>query len=132
MLVGQPLARNLGKSQSKALGIVERIIRGSAIVVPEALLIQIAEQVERLNAYIGSVDATLEKAPKVLQAVCVNLAINVLNRVIYDLMSVFSGKTFIGQQSIGVESRSRFDMLADFRLESLLLAVRDDRCANCS
>jgi hypothetical protein len=118
VFVGQALARDLGKRLSKAVGIVERVIRGGAVVVQKRLLIQIAEQLERLNAHIRSVDAALEKAPVVLQPVGVNLSIDIGDCVVNDLMDVFPVEPIIGPKGIGVECGPSFDMLANCRLES--------------
>ena len=59
-------------------------------------------------------------------------AIYVLNGVIDNLVRVIASESFIGEQSIGVERRASFDMLADFALQCGLLAIRYDRSANFS
>jgi len=48
-----------------------------ALIEPENLLIKIVVRVERLHAYIGSMQATLQKTPKVLLAIRVDLAIHI-------------------------------------------------------
>ncbi len=40
----------------------------------ESLFVQIAEQVERLNADVRAFDRALEEAPEVFQPVCVDMA----------------------------------------------------------
>ena len=52
-----------------------------AVVVAIGLFVQIAEQVERLDADIGSADqAAFQQAPEVLQTVGVDIAVDVLLR----------------------------------------------------
>lgn len=54
------------------------------MVKPERLFIDVAEQVERLDADVGAFQRTLKQAPEVLQPVRVNLPTDVLNRVVND------------------------------------------------
>ena len=51
------------------------IIHAFAIVIAEHLLIEISEQVERLDRNVGSLQAALEQGPEVLQSVGVNFAV---------------------------------------------------------
>jgi hypothetical protein len=55
-----------------------------------------------------------------------------LNRMIYDLMGVIAFQPIVGRQSIRVESRTRRDVLIDFGLQRMFLAVRNDRSTNLS
>jgi hypothetical protein len=68
-LVHEPLPYNLTHGQIKAVAVVQRVFLRGAIVVTEGLLINVAEQVERLDTHIRSVDPALEQAPKVFQPV---------------------------------------------------------------
>ena len=52
--------------------------------------------------------------------------INIGDSVIYDPVSVFLSKSAIGRERIGVESRSCFNVLADFALYRLHLTVGDN------
>ena len=47
------------------------IVLALPIVVPEGLLIEVTEEMERFNAHIGPADATLQEPPKVFEAICV-------------------------------------------------------------
>lgn len=49
-----------------------------ALVESEHALVQVSEQVERLDADVGAVKATLEQRPEVLGSVGVDLPIDVL------------------------------------------------------
>src|SRR5260370_36424997 len=81
-----------------------------AVVVAERLFIEIAEQVKRLNAHVGSRDAALEQTPEVLKTVCVNPTIHILFRMIYNLMREVSPQTVIGKQGIGIQGALSGDM----------------------
>lgn len=79
---------------------------------------------KRFNADIGSADATLEKAPEILKAIGVNLAVGVLDGVIHNAMGVLSSESLIGQKEIGVERRSRLNVLANLGLQNLHFPAR--------
>lgn len=85
---------------------------------------------KRFDANVGSRNAALEKAPEVLKAIRVNSPVNILHGVIHNLVGIVSGQSLVRTERIRVQRRSCFDVLADFRLQSVLLAVRYDRGAN--
>jgi hypothetical protein len=58
----QPLPDNLANRQIEAVFIAE----AHAIIVPESLLVQIAEQLERLDRNVCPIDSPLEQRPKIL------------------------------------------------------------------
>jgi hypothetical protein len=64
--------------------------------------------------------APRQEAPKVLHRVCVDVSVNVLNRVVYDFMLVLFAQAHVGWQFIGEDCRSRFhvlfELLVKFRL----------------
>lgn len=88
------------------------------------------KKMERLNRNVGTADAALQERPEVLKGIGVDVSIDVLNGVVYDLMRVVSGESFVRHQRVSVERCSRFDVLADFGLKGFLLAVRNDDSAN--
>ena len=53
------------------------IIRILVIVEAERLLIEIPEQVERLDTDVCSIDAPLDQTPEILKSIGMNLAINI-------------------------------------------------------
>src|SRR5438067_639246 len=87
---------------------------------------------ERLYAHVSSRYATLQQRPEVLQAVGVYAAIHVLSGMIDNLVRVVSCQSFIGKQSVSIESHTRFYVLANFRLQCALAAIRNDGSANLS
>jgi hypothetical protein len=60
---------------------------------------------KRFDRHIRARDAALEKRPEVLKTVCVYAAIHVLNGMVNNLVRVVGSESFVGKQSIGVESR---------------------------
>src|ERR1019366_6089454 len=77
-------------------------------------------------------DAALQETPEVLKAVRVYAAIYVLNGMVNDLMRVVGCQSCVGHERVAVESRASFYVLADFALQTMLLAIRYDCGANLS
>ena len=63
-------------------------VRQLSTVVPERLLVQIPEQVERLHGNVRAVNRPLEAGPEVLHAIRVDVAIDVFERMVNDLVFV--------------------------------------------
>src|SRR5665213_2240274 len=72
---------------------------------------------ERFNTYVSPADAALEQTPEVLKTIRMNTTVHIFDSVIYNFVGVFGSQSFIGEKRIGVESRTRFHMLFDFRLK---------------
>ena len=62
------------------------IVHTDAVVVTKGLLIEVAEEMERFNAHIGSADAALQQAPEVFQTVGMDLPVDVFNCMVDNLM----------------------------------------------
>src|SRR5216683_463621 len=63
-LVGQSL------TECRASGLDEACrVRALALIVAESLLIQIAEQMKRLDAHVGPLQTTLQERPEILDPV---------------------------------------------------------------
>jgi hypothetical protein len=73
-------------------------VRSLPLIVPERLLVQIAEEMERLNADVGSLDASLKQRPKVLNPVSVNVSLNVALGMVHELMDELCFKPSVGSQ----------------------------------
>jgi hypothetical protein len=74
---------------------------------------------ERLDRNIGALQAAFQETPEVLHSIGVNLAVNVGFGVINDLVGVFI-QPVIGKKLIGVDGRSRFNVLTQVSLKRLL------------
>ena len=118
--VGQALADDASEGQREPRRIGHR-----PVVETERLLVQISEQMERLDTHVGPLNGSLEERPEVLAAIGVDLAINVALGVVDDLVRVVSVESFVGQQEIGVDCGPGSDMLPDVSLEGLLSDVRN-------
>jgi len=71
--VGKPLAHDASGSAQEP-----NAVSHLAVVEPESLLVDVAEQVERLDAHVGAAQGPLEEAPEVLDAVGVDVLADVL------------------------------------------------------
>src|SRR5437773_2309286 len=83
LLVGEPPARD--RIQSVYEAFATRLL---ASIEPECLLVEVAEEVERLDAHIRPPDGPLEEPPEIFHAVHMDVAVHVLNRVVYDFVCV--------------------------------------------
>src|ERR1035441_2527015 len=80
LLVGDSASDNLFHYSNETLR-----VRGLAVVVAKCLFIDIAEQVERLNADVRAMQATLQETPEVFHRVGVDLAVHVLHGVVDEI-----------------------------------------------
>jgi len=98
----------------------------------EYLLVNICVHVERLDRNIGAMQRPLEASPEVLNALSVDLAVDVLFHVVDGLVSEVLElvQTVIADVLIGVDVRVESHVLEDLILESASLHVRDDLSPN--
>jgi hypothetical protein len=68
-------------------------IGGLAVVIAKCLFIEVAEQVEGLNADVGAVQAALQETPEVFHAVRVNISANVFLSVIDNVVRVLASSS---------------------------------------
>lgn len=73
----QPTSDDLSSRRTEPLE-----VRHAAIIESIRLFVQIPEQVERLDAHVGTLDAALQQRPIILQAVRVDRAIDVVFGVV--------------------------------------------------
>lgn len=122
LLIGQATARDGGQNFREAPPVSVIVL---ALVIPERLLVQIAEQMEGFDADVGSFQAALEQRPEILDPIRVHIATNILFGMIHELVDVIRIEASIGRQLIGEHFRSRFDVRAHFRLQCVALAIGD-------
>ena len=118
---GQTLSYDLSNSQIKAV----TVVHVPAVIEPKRLLIDVAEQVERLDADIGAVQSALQEAPEVLHTIGVYVLIHVLDRVIDDGMFVFGLQSVVREQFVGEDRSASLDVLFNLRLQFFLSALLD-------
>src|SRR5258708_4351309 len=115
----QTLADDLTNCQGKTVTVIHIL----PIVLPERLLIDITEQVKRLDADVGSMQAALEQTPEILHRVRVDIPIHVFDRVIDDSVLVIRSQAVIGFQFVAEDGRASFDAFTDDRLKVFSLAA---------
>ena len=96
-LTSQPLVR-----QSLSTAAAHNRLEPSAItllifafVVPECLLVKVAEQMKRFHGNIGSFQRAFQQAPEVLHAVRMDMALDVLDGMIDNFMDELGIQSFI-------------------------------------
>jgi len=117
VIVGQSLAGDLRYYR------VESLVHVLPVVVAKSLFVDIAEQVKRLDADIGSVQAALQETPEVLDCVCVYIAADVFDRMIDYRVIVIVGQSFIRKQFVAENRGTGFDVFADRFLKFLPAAL---------
>jgi hypothetical protein len=98
-------------------------IRIGSMVVSECLFVQVAKQMERLDADVGTMQAAFQKTPEVLHRVRVDVTVNVLYRVIYDGVLIVGLQPVIGLQFVTEDSGACFDPLTNGCLQFFLRAA---------
>jgi hypothetical protein len=110
-----------------------RVVHFIPIVEPERLLVNVTEQVERLDADVGAMQPAFKEAPEILGSVGVYLPIHICLSMIDHLMGEVIGKPIVGLQGIAVQIRSNLNVLADqtvkFRLPAGANNLRADLSA---
>src|SRR5439155_1307617 len=79
--------------------------------------VQITEKMKRFYADICAADGSLQARPKVFESVSVDIALNVLFRMIDDVMDVLLTKVAVRAKRIAIDGRSCFDVLYNFTVK---------------
>ncbi len=95
-------------------------VRRFAIVEPERLFVQIAEQTERLDADVGSMKTALQQTPEVLHTIGVDVAVHVFDRVIDNGVLVVCAQPVVRLKFVREDRGSGVDMLTDGGLKIFL------------
>jgi hypothetical protein len=108
------------------------IMRQLSEVVPESLLIEIPEKMERLDADVCAFQSAFEQTPEVFKSVSMNLSFDVAFGMVNHVVSIVSNQSFVGLESVTVERRVCGNMIADFLVDCVLFAICENGCANLS
>ena len=108
--ISETLAADLRHSEREALSVVHIL----AVVVTEHLFVEVAIEMKRFHADIGTMQPALYEAPEVLQRVRVDAAMHVFNSMIYHLMVVVAV-----QSDIRLEFVPTLEQIADICTQSL-------------
>jgi hypothetical protein len=120
----QTLANDLADGQIKAVTVSHFI----PVVKTKSLLVDVAEQMERLHADVGSMQAALQEAPEVLHAIGVNVAVYVFHGVIDDGMLIVRFQPIVGLQFIGEDRATGLYVLSHLPLKfRLATAINYER-----
>ena len=95
-------------------------------VESEGLLVEVAEEMERFDADVGTVDGSFQETPEVLQAVGMNPALGVALGVVDHLVLVVLAEPVVGLESVSEDLGAGLYVLADLRGESASADVGDD------
>src|SRR5947208_4071155 len=113
-------------SHLKTVAVANEMVFLGTIVIPKYLLVQIAEQMERLDVYVGALQSALEQTPEVFEPVRVHLPINVPLGMVNRLVDEVWPQSLIGHERIGVDRAFCFDMRANPRLQVVLATGGND------
>jgi hypothetical protein len=122
----QTLADDLTNCQVKTVTVLHII----AVIEAIRLLVKVTEQMKRLHAHVGSADSTLQKRPEILQAVRMDMPINIGYGVINHLMRILASQPVVRLERVAVERRASFYMLAYLSLKRTLLSIWNYRGAH--
>src|ERR1017187_402456 len=127
LLVGETATNNLAHHEHEAV-----TVGHVPIVEAVNFFVKISEQMEGLDAHIGTFQRPLQKTPEILKPIRVNAAVHILNGVVNHLMLKFI-ESVVRLQRIAIDARSGFCVLADqllkFRLAAGAADLRADRSA---
>src|ERR1017187_9552726 len=126
LLVGETATNNLAHRKHEAVTV-------GHVPIVEAInfFVKVSEQVEGLDAHIGTFRRTLQETPEVLKPIRVDAAIYVLNGVVNHLMLEFV-EPVVRLQRVTVDTRSGFHIVADHGLKFGLSPCSTDLGANRS
>lgn len=110
--VGEALLQDGGHGVDKAASVAVL-----PVVEPEGLFVEVAEQVEWLDADVGAVDRPLQEAPEVFESVSVDVPLSVGLGVVDDLVNVVALQATVRRKIIGEHFRAGFDVFADSGLK---------------
>src|SRR2546428_3186926 len=124
--IGQALSEKVRSDMLKASAIVRQFPE----VVAKHLFIQIPEQMKRFDAHVGALNAALENAPEIFEAVGMNAALHISASMVNDAVLVMMLQALIGHERIGINGASGLDILLDLLLQRTLAAIGNHDGAN--
>jgi len=128
--IRQATVRDLRHGHIEAVSIIQLVIFGSPVIETKHLLVKVTIKMERLNRHVSPAQVALEEAPEVLQAIRVDLTVDVPLSVIHNVVDITQAEFVIGCSSIGIDLGTIPNLLQDFVLQSLTADVRDDLATN--
>jgi hypothetical protein len=103
LFISDALPKNAISDHAESVEVGNEVLFGSAIVIPEHLLIKVTKQMERLNGNIGAMQTTLHKRPEILKAIGVYFAAHVSLSMVHNLMRIVISKSPIAVKIISMK-----------------------------
>ena len=128
--IGKALADDLRHGKVEAVEIGNVALLGFAIVESKHLLVKVTVKMEWLDRYVGSAQVALEQAPEILQAVSVNLSLDVPLCMVHNIVNVAPMQFVISHRFIGIDLSSVPHIAEDFVLQSFTFHIGHDLGAN--
>ncbi len=116
LFAGRELGPSEGLANHPANGLDEAALIGVfPFVEAEGLFVEVAEEVEGFDGNVSSLDAPLQQAPEVFEAVRVNFALGVALGMVNKLVAIVASKSelLVGRGCIGVHIRALQNVLFD-------------------
>src|SRR5579862_2550324 len=128
---GLPSPRGLSVGESapgdgSEYGLEASVVPEAALVEREDALVEVAEEVVRLDADVGAVEAALDEAPEVLDAVRVYATIDIAFGVVDRAVREPDAEPVVRRERVGVDHRAIRDGVLDTGAQCRGLRVRDD------
>src|SRR5579872_1233619 len=130
--IGETLPENMRQHHLKSFAVANRVLFAAAIVVAERLFVEIPEQMERLDTYVGSLQSAFQEAPEVFESIGVDVAANVPLGVVYHFMLELIRHFEIRHEVVRVDGAAGFDVLLNLTVQCLAVAIRNDSGADFS
>src|SRR5271157_28159 len=121
---------DLGHEKGKTVGIVQRVVLGSAIGITEHLFVKVTVKMKWFDSNVCAAQIALEQAPEVFQSVCMDLPVDVPLGMVNEFMHEAVVQQVIGHSIVRVNLRTIAHILQDFILQGLALHVGNDLTAN--
>lgn len=125
------MSNQFGVGDSSARAGVQDVLETSVVgqvaqVEGEHALVEVAEQVEGLNADVRALQTTFQQAPEVLKSVHVNSSVHVADGMVNDAMVVLVSELPVGVGVVRVNPRPDFNVLSDGGIKSASPRVLHD------
>jgi hypothetical protein len=132
-LIGDSTVCNMTHHTEKPSQVRDKRIFLGAIVEAKYLLINIEKQMEGFDADVCALESALEQAPEVFESVGVDLAVNVLLRMVdYLMCEILIVQSLIGHKRIGINRAVRLYVFANLTLKLIFAIGRQNNSANVS
>lgn len=95
-----------------------------ALVITERLLIEVSEEMEWLDTYVGTSNRTLQETPEVLHPVRVDVAVYIRLGMVNNIVCVIGIQSVIRKVFVGHHMRVLANVSFDLALQCLFATVR--------